>query len=40
MATNKSNQQDSYSLAYTKWNCKYHIRKEINGKQRAAIGKI
>ena len=47
MATNKSNPQDSYSLAHTKWNCKYHIvfapkyrRKEIYGKQRAAIGKI
>ncbi|GEM_PF-6633678 len=23
MATNKSNPQDSYSLAHTKWNCKY-----------------
>ena len=47
MATDKSNPQDSYSLAHTKWNCKYHIvfapkfrRKEIYGKQRAAIGKI
>ena len=47
MATNKSNPQDSYSLAHTKWNCKYHIvfapkfrRKEIYGKQRTVIGKI
>ena len=23
MATNRNNQQNSYSLAHTKWNCKY-----------------
>jgi putative transposase len=47
MATKSNNQEDSYSLAHTKWNCKYHIvfapkfrRKEIYGQKRAEIGKI
>ena len=38
---------DNYSLAHTKWNCKYHIvfapkyrRQEIYGKIRVEIGKI
>ena len=47
MATNKSNTQDSYSLAHTKWNCIYHIvfapkyrRKVAYENMRAEIGKI